>query len=286
MEIELYRYFASHAFETLKDKMLMLARPSSLNDPFEFLYRSKGQITMAKARRYIKSRMKSEYFYREIKRNNPAIKNKSDFKKFMRSEFENLSRKYFDDYDTISTPDPLLCKIMAEKHFRLSCFTSTELLPHEEILMWSHYAAKHTGVRLKFRLNDSIKHPYLIKKVLYSKERAGLDLTNTAEIQETQKTIIESVRTKAEGWSYEKEYRLFAQPSDCKDVKGDDGEVRSFIRFKPEIILQIDFGINSPKREIERITTLARSEYPHVQIRKANYHKCDYALTYEEIYKA
>jgi hypothetical protein len=283
MQIELYRYFASHAFETLRDKMLMLARPSTLNDPFEFLYRNKGQITMAKARRYIKGRIKSDYFYDEIKKKNPSIRNKSDFKKFMRSNLEKFAQKYFDDYDEISNPDPLFCQNLAEKHFRISCFSSTEVLPFEEILMWSHYGAKHSGVRLKFILNTSARYPYFLKKVLYSKERVGVDFTNTADTKENKEAIIEAVRTKSEGWSYEKEYRLFALPSDCQEVKGDDGEVRSFMKFNPEIILQIDFGINSPKEEIERIMRLARFEYPHVKIRKATYHKCDYALTYEDI---
>ena len=73
--IQLYRYFGSHAFETLRDCRLMMAIPSTLNDPFEFLYRT-APVTLAKARKYIQRREKSDTFYLEAKKNNPDIKNK------------------------------------------------------------------------------------------------------------------------------------------------------------------------------------------------------------------
>jgi hypothetical protein len=44
----LFRYFGSHALETLQDNLLKAATISSLNDPFELLYRLAGTMTVAK----------------------------------------------------------------------------------------------------------------------------------------------------------------------------------------------------------------------------------------------
>lgn len=283
MKIQLYRYFGSHAFECLRDKKLMLARPRTLNDPFEFLYKSTGQMTMPKARHYIKSRIKSDTFYDEFKKKHTHIRNKKDFKRLMRDKLDELSKNYFDQYDSITEPNPEFCKDLAEKHFRLACFSSPDVLPHEEILMWSHYAAKHAGVRIKFSLDDSIKYPYFLKKVLYKKERAGIDLTETAETEKVKDALVKAIRTKAEGWSYEREYRMFSLPSLCLDETGTDGVVRSFMSFNPNVVLQIDFGIDCPKPEIDRISSFARTEYPHAELRRATYHKSEYAIAYTKI---
>ena len=283
MKLQLYRYFGSHAFESLRDKRLMIARPSTLNDPFEFLYISTGQMTMPRARQYIKSRIKSDTFYDEVRKWHPNIRSRKDFKRFMRAGLEDMAKKYFDRYDSITESDSKFFKDFAEKHFRLLCFSAPDVLPREEILMWSHYAAKHTGVRIRFLLDDSVKCPYSLKKVLYSKERPGIDLTCSAETEKFKSALVEVIRTKADGWAYEREYRMFSMSSHCVDETGADGAVRSFMAFDANIVSQIDFGLECPKSEIDRISILARAEYPHAELRKATYHKSKYAIEYVKI---
>ena len=51
----LYRYFGSHAFETLKEAKLKTSRISSFNDPFEFLYVSVGKITSEQAKQFVRN---------------------------------------------------------------------------------------------------------------------------------------------------------------------------------------------------------------------------------------
>lgn len=281
--MQLYRYFSSHAFETIRDARLMLAKPSTLNDPFEFVYKSAGQITMPKARQYIKGRMKSESFYHEFRKQHPSVRNKKGFKSLMRDKLEELSKNYFDRYDSITAVDPEGCHRLGDNNFRISSFSSLTVEPHEEILMWSHYAAKHSGVRMRFELSEEVKYPYFLKKVIYSKERVGLDLTSGAENEQSRSALIEAIRTKAEGWAYEREYRMFCLPAMCDDEVGSDGVTRSFMKFNPKVVSGIDFGIKCPPAEIKKIEDFVKSSHPHIELRRASHHKSAFAIEYIKI---
>ncbi len=44
--MKFYRYFGSHAYETLLEKKMLVSRLSKFNDPFEFLFRSGGVMAV------------------------------------------------------------------------------------------------------------------------------------------------------------------------------------------------------------------------------------------------
>jgi hypothetical protein len=69
----LFRYFGSHALETLQDNLFKTATVSSLNDPFELLYQLTGEMTFAKAKRNLKQRIKSDQFLASVQLHNPTV---------------------------------------------------------------------------------------------------------------------------------------------------------------------------------------------------------------------
>ena len=278
--MHLYRYFGSHALETLRDNRLMLAMPSTLNDPFEFLYRSTGEMTLAKARAFFKRSKKSDNFCAELRKKYPAIKNKKDCKRHIEENLESMAQEYLKSYSSVTKVKPQFCYDLGDKTFRIACFSSPDVEAHEEILMWSHYASKHSGVRIKFDVNENSKWPYWVKKVNYEKERVGLDFTNGADDDSVKKGLIQAISTKAAGWKYEREYRMFWLPSDCRDETDENSVTRSFIKFDPKLVVGIDFGIKCPDKTIKEVMVVVNEKYKGIEVRRAVHHQSSFAIDY------
>lgn len=108
-------------------------------------------------------------------------------------------------------------------HFRrtaaIVCFSRN----WDNLLLWSHYGASHTGICLGFEIPDGDPGANYDTDVLYQPnllrirrpEDVNFDLANRL------------LRTKHESWSYEQEVRMFVQLNDPPDAKG---------------LLWIDFG--------------------------------------------
>lgn len=82
--------------------------------------------------------------------------------------------------------------------FGLICFSEDWVDP----VLWSHYAAKHSGIALGFDIGDT-----LVKRVIYQPQR----LTNRLKKGTTtisSQTAEALITTKFESWAYEKEWRL------------------------------------------------------------------------------
>jgi len=74
-----------------------------------------------------------------------------------------------------------------------------------EPLLWSHYGDRHKGCVLEFDISG-----YELVKVDYQKNRVNISRHNVFQ-QNLQELETKLVSTKYEGWSYEKEARLFLE---------------------------------------------------------------------------
>ena len=81
------------------------------------------------------------------------------------------------------------------------CLSNT----NSNILLWSHYAANHTGVCLGFAATNYTPFFGSAQKVKYSRAYPAIDVTS-----EDHEELAESLLlTKSEDWQYEKEWRIF-----------------------------------------------------------------------------
>lgn len=79
-------------------------------------------------------------------------------------------------------------------------------------VMWAHYAEKHYGVCLGFEVADK---PDLISKVDYVPDRLRDLLDRNRPLLGLDEDVIKRIlATKYSDWSYEREYRLFAELKD------------------------------------------------------------------------
>jgi hypothetical protein len=74
----------------------------------------------------------------------------------------------------------------------------------DDILMWAHYGASHTGICLEF---SSDHLPHAPEPVVYSAESPDVSFTDPAKVQAA------ILLTKAAHWRYEKEWRILADKS-------------------------------------------------------------------------
>jgi hypothetical protein len=108
----------------------------------------------------------------------------------------------------------------------------------DNLLLWSHYGASHTGICLGFDIpegepganydTDVLYQPNLLK--IRCREDVNFDLANRL------------ARTKHESWSYEQEVRMFVNLNDPPDAEG-----LNWIEFGPLLVLkEVIIGAQCP----------------------------------------
>lgn len=112
--------------------------------------------------------------------------------------------------------------------------------------MWSHYAAKHSGLCLGFDLADEI-----IVHIEYVQERPVLTAADFHGEATGQRNVSRLLGLKHAGWSYEQEVRV-----GCRLDHDDTENGVYFHEFVPEIALrEVILGplCKVPTRQIERL---------------------------------
>ena len=120
-----------------------------------------------------------------------------------------------------------IAKTFPEKFFLTNCLTENP----NSILMWSHYADKHTGFCIEYNFNqaDSSITDHLVKvkysnKLVHLKKSSLIQMLhikttpnyikNPKVTQLTHRTYAEAITTKNTVWKYEQEWRLIYKKSD------------------------------------------------------------------------
>lgn len=262
----LYRYFGSHAFKSLRDCELMTSRIGKLNDPLDFKYRVTGTMTDRKCLALICRFSKKPKSYWESRPSQLEVE-------------RSKVRKYHQSFAEAAKPENL------ERGYRVVCFSSSTVTKRNEILLWSHYANKHRGVRIGFTFPANLRDPFQLYKVKYRKQRLPLDATKGADgIAQIEKVFRECQYRKSTAWSYESEHRGIAHLSAARSPEKRRVEGRKlFVKIEPGWVQSVDFGLNCPAKEKARIIDLLKRCYPHVKCREAKPHKSAYALTFTPV---
>jgi len=99
------------------------------------------------------------------------------------------------------------------------CFSDT---PNESVL-WSHYADKHRGVVFEMKLDFDPAH---VVQMQYPPDRPSIDANTCVKLQQNQlelnryllPLLDRLIRQKSPGWAYEREYRVFFDIQNNKDL--------------------------------------------------------------------
>jgi DUF2971 family protein len=282
----LHRYFGSHAFETLKEAKLKTSRLSSFNDPFEFMYVYAASMTFEQAKRYILSKCKDPAFLSWVKQKLP-----------MATEIQIQNHMMLlppDKIADVAANFGKKCELsyarrreIIDEELRAVCFSNSEKVEIlDEILLWSHYANKHEGMRIGFEFPNEANAAFEITEITYQKERVKVDFSFEAQFEALEKAFSESAITKSLAWKYEWEVRLFTKTGCCepREIKTKTlTMLEHFLPFDSSWVKTVDFGALCPIDKILEVINFLKANHPHVICRKADFHKTEYALEYKEI---
>ncbi len=113
------------------------------------------------------------------------------------------------------------------KRFKIACFSDC----YNEILMWSHYADKHSGICIGFDFPHRYADKFIMCPVKYLNELNALDgKTDNLRI------IMYWLTTKSIRWQYEHEIRAIS--------KSKTSEKHELINFDAQYVKEIIFGCN------------------------------------------
>jgi hypothetical protein len=272
--MRLHRYFATHADRTLAEGRLKFAQVSSFNDPFEFVYTFSGSCTLEQAEEILKHMPHGEiqdFLSRldlmESVSDSSPIESVLPIRRLAELFVKNGGRLPF---------NPFHCHKLADKNLVLLCFSKTDIDPKDEILLWSHYARSHCGVRIEFELDEKTLP---LQVVEYAHTRYLIDLVKSEDLEYTNQVLQNAFRTKAASWSYEHEVRLILR-KECAQKHPIPLGYRYYLPFEPASVRSVDFGINCDMETISTICRILKKGYPHVIPKRGTHHDQDYLIEF------
>lgn len=176
-----YRTVSENTRKIIADSALYFASPADFNDPFDFL----PHVSVAGT-----DKQRRDFYKRNITAN-------------MADDGRPERRRMLRTFSKMTTEElrQLMEQALIDNVKRVGvCSFSAR---NDHILMWSHYAANHTGVCLRFSTAPPVSMFNLALRVKYSQIRPTLNRIREVSGDEMRKALI----TKADVWWYEEEWR-------------------------------------------------------------------------------
>lgn len=216
----LYKYLdAEGAIKTLENCSLKFSSPLELNDPFECLY---GAISQKSRDELYRLLFNARYFKKDwikicderfgIENENEALRlfNIAEFSDLFEILFEMMFRSLSDNMHR--TFPKMRKEVLIFK--AICCFSDK----WDNLLMWGHYAGKHTGCVIGFDSNEIARQVGNPLQVRYPQENKRVPMpTSTTEVREM---ADKAMRTKAKDWEYEDEWRVISNITDLESKGG------------------------------------------------------------------
>jgi hypothetical protein len=139
---------------------------------------------------------------------------------------------------------------------------------NDSILMWSHYAADHSGYCLEFEATGHTPFFGAAQQVKYGTGFPVVDFFTTPKEEQVDLIFL----TKFEGWSYEGERRI---------VDHDTGP--GIREYPPELLQSVTFGLRMPEANRETIRAWVKRRGHAVKFFEAQRHDQQFKIVVREI---
>ena len=142
-----------------------------------------------------------------------------------------------------------------------------------DILMWSHYARKHTGMVFEFDTSNQFwnESGCDFLKVNYVSSRAVIP--NSKEDSQDQKVIDNLISRKFKTWEYEKEWRIVK-----RDISG-----AFSLKIPKNVLKGVYLGVRVSSENASIISDILRIQFNNTKLYKAILHNSKYQLLFEQI---
>jgi hypothetical protein len=271
--VKLFRYYqAKHALGVLDELEIRTSIPNTLNDPFELSPNIDPlQFTQKKTEAFLRADHNVDYWYAREGRKFGFTSRKA----YKRHYLKDIPRRAAELLPKVPKNVEVVRKNFADDFSRRWRIVCASRVP-DSILMWSHYAANHTGAVLEF---DTSEQPFcritnLTLPVIYSEKKP--DYVHYNKYREFEKSLFTVATTKAADWSYEKEVRIIV-------AAGKPLRDSLYIPISPASITAVVCGCRMPA--VMKLQIRAALKHPHfsqVRLMQAVLHRSEYALTFNE----
>jgi hypothetical protein len=202
------------------------------------------------------------------------------FKKFLRMHRGRLVQGVMDKYPDVAASFRKESVDVVSRDYGLLCLSAVR----DNILMWSHYGRRHTGVVIGLKTGHAfLNSTEPLVKVEYREERVEMGYLAAPRSRELQEQIESLIRRKSPQWSYEREWRQLRFLRHCKTEEdpGSPGQVHHFIAIEPGLIREVIVGCRATETLISEVGKIKRlSHFAHVQFLQARMHETDFALEF------
>jgi hypothetical protein len=269
---QIYRFYtAEYGIGVLRHLEIRTSIPSALNDPFEL----SPNIDAAKfTQKQCEAVLRQAHFIDDAYQREGLSRRFRNRKKFERWYLKNLRER----------AARLLPKVprnvesvrqnfanMFSKYWRLVCASHV----YDSVLMWSHYAANHTGLVIGFNTAQlpfsQIGEDCWLTVVYSPKKPEYLYDINERTFR---KNMFAVAGTKAAEWSYEKEVRIVLATTAIREER--------FLPLTAESIAGIYYGCRisqSDKNAFEEM--LGQPHFRHIERRQAVLSDYEYRLRFD-----
>ncbi|KAA5549319.1 DUF2971 domain-containing protein [Adhaeribacter rhizoryzae] len=238
---KVYKFFTlnENFYKTISGHYFWLSKPADFNDPFDC---NPHLITFKPTKQAIKLLFKSQPL------------------EGTRRQRRNTLKGYFAQPEKIKKIHDEL-KFEMNNVWGICCFTKT----YKNILMWSHYANKHTGVCLGFEPALS-PDTFLISNVKYTNHFQPMDYGSQRQV-----ALFNMFITKSEDWKYEEEMRLV-------------GHQTGKWPFPKKVLREVIFGCKTSKEDKKKVLEFLKANgYDNVIYKQATMREDSFLLDFKEL---
>jgi hypothetical protein len=269
---KLYKYVtADTSKKILENGTMRWSTPAVLNDPFDMQFAFQLPTDMQAARAKIFERWYRRIVGERINRATNSIGSAaltaSSWKPTTREEFEQEIGSAIDQsLSNLVNGAEALNKWLFQEHFansKILCFSEI----HDSILMWSYYAANHSGLVLRFTSNTTNSALSSARPVRYIDQMPPLydeeALSDLLDLEghhtsDADRIMNEVVWTKSSHWAHEREWRLYAGVGESVAAYED-------VPFAATELDGVIFGLRIAEEDKATITDLIQAKYPHAE---------------------
>jgi hypothetical protein len=238
---------AKYVEKTICGHGLFFPAPALFNDPFDCRPPFSFAATDDEKRRYLK-RLTRKFSSSEGDRNQRRTETKTQLTALSEPEVHRMTQAA--NVRTLTQNIGVLCL--------------SEI--RDDILMWSHYADSHRGLCLEF--DGSYEFFARAQPITYKSERPTINAFRDS----LDKMVIEALLTKAQHWSYEKEWRVI-----------DHATGPGVYRFPAAALTGIILGAQIPDKVAATVAGWIKRRATPVRLFRASVHPKKYSLVIDDI---
>jgi hypothetical protein len=263
-------YKAKYALKVLNDLEIRASIPIELNDPFEL---SPDIDPTQFSKRRLEAILRQDFYIERAYRHEGRQRGFGSKKRFKHWYLKDLPRRAAEALPKIPKNVEAIRNDFAlrfGKYWRLIC----ESLVYDSVLMWTHYAANHTGLVLAF---DTAERPFSeIPKdcwltVKYSDQIP--DYVYSVKDREFRRKMFAVAGTKAKSWSYEEEIRIVLDPSWLRQGR--------FLPLTPKSIASVYCGCRIAEGDKAAVqVVLKHPKLDHVELWQGALDKSEHVLRF------